>query len=184
MSEFRRRLLMMKGQPRQYTVRLVPTSWESDTEYMSVSNFSNIGNVDNTANYASVSCSQKNTTSYRFSLNGFPTDTIPQNAVIDSFVIKIRVKESNLSSGNNYKPCLLTDLNTAISGSSNVTGSSGTNYVTTTSQIITFPDCTTWSVITNAGDDFGIFLPYKLSSSGTTGYYYIYGAEIQVTYTV
>ena len=41
-----------------------------------------------------------------------------------------------------------------------------------------------FSTIANWGDNFGIRINCRRNRSSTTSYYYIYGAEIDVTYTV
>ena len=70
----------------------------------------------------------------------------------------------------------LYDGTTAMSGSATSLSSSVTTQ--------TFTNVPTWEEIVNAGSDFGIRINCRRSSRNTAAYFYIYGAEIEVDYTM
>ena len=159
------------------TMRLVPSTYYlSSSSYLSVSNASNMyHNTDNTT-YATVTNSRTGTSSYYIYVRGFNFDDIPSAAVVTSFTVKLKAKESSVSTSTSYKP-YLADGTSAINGSCDV--------ITTTTTIHTFTGLTAdWDDIKAMGSDFGIRINCRRSSRNTTSYMYIYGAEIEVTYTV
>lgn len=99
------------------TIRLVPSTYElSSTQYLSVSNASNMyNNTDNTT-YATVYNSRTSTTSYYIYLRGFNFDDIPTVATINSFTVKLKAYESGVSTSSSYQPYLANGT-TAINGS-------------------------------------------------------------------
>lgn len=159
------------------TVRLVASTYYlSSTTYLSVSNAANMyHNTDNTS-YATVTNSRASTTSYYIYLRGFNFDDIPSAAVVSSFTVKLKASESGVSTSDSYKPYLANGTS-AINGSCPV--------ITTTASVHEFTGLSAdWATISGYGDDFGIRINCRRASRNTTGYMYIYGAEIEVTYTV
>lgn len=161
------------------TIRLVPSTYAvSSTSYLSVSNASNMyTNVDSTT-YATITNTYASTSSRYLYLRGFNFNDIPSGAVIDSFEVKIKGYESGLSTSTSYAPRLAN----GTSAISNTTASS--NFGTSTKTITIPTGALTWQQIVNYGSNFTIMVYVRRASRNTTGYFYCYGAEIEVTYTL
>lgn len=159
------------------TIRLIPSTYVlSSTSYLSVSNASNMyHNTDNTT-YATVYNSRNSTSSYYIYLRGFNFDDIPSAATVNSFTIKLKAYESGVSTSTSYKPYLANGT-TAINGSCSA--------ITTSATVHEFTGVTAdWETISEYGSSFGIRINCRRASKNTAGYVYIYGAEIEVDYTV
>lgn len=159
------------------TIRLVPSTYYlSSSSYLSVSNASNMYNNTDNDTYATVYNSRSSTSSYYIYVRGFNFDDIPSSAVVNSFTIKLKARESGVSTSSSYKP-YLADGTTAINGSCDA--------ITTTTTVHTFSGLSAdWQDIVNYGADFGIRINCRRASRNTAGYVYIYGAEIEVDYTL
>ncbi len=159
------------------TIRLTPSAYYlSNTSYLSVSNASNMySNTDDDA-YATVTNSRASTTSYYIYLRGFNFDAIPEGAIVNSFTVKLKARESGVSTSTSYKP-YLADGTTTINGSCDV--------ITTTASVHTFTGVSAdWDTIVGYGNNFGIRINCRRASRNTTSYMYLYGAEILVDYTI
>lgn len=159
------------------TIRLIPSDYYlSSSSYLSVSNESNMyHNTDNTT-YATVTNSRTSTSSYYIYLRGFNFDDIPSAAIVNSFTVKLKARESGVSTSTSYKP-YLTNGTSAINGSCDV--------ITTTETTHTFTGISAdWETIKDYGNNFGIRINCRRASRNTTSHMYIYGAEIEVTYTL
>lgn len=159
------------------TMRLVPSTYYlSNSSYLSVSNAENMyNNTDNTT-YATVTNSQTGTSSYYIYLRGFNFDDLPSAAVVSGFTVKFKVRESGVTTSTSYRPYLCNNT-TKITGTASMPS--------TTATTITFTGVTaTWDTIKGYGDNFGIRINCRRASRNTTAYMYIYGAEIEVTYTI
>lgn len=155
------------------TVKLIPSTYYlSSTSYLSVSNASNMYDDCDSTNYATITNSRTSTTSYYAYIRGFNFDDIPSSAIINSFTISIKGNYSGGYSQNMY----LYNGTTAMSGSA--------SSLSTTVATHTFSSTPTWEEIVSAGSDFGIRINCRRSSRNTTAYFYIYGAEIEVDYTL
>ena len=162
------------------TIRLVPSTYAvSSTSYLSVSNASNMyHNTDNTS-YATITNTYASTSSRYLYLRGFNFDDIPDGAVINSFTVKIKGYESGLSTSTSYAPRLAN----GTSAISNTTASS--NFGTSTKTITIPTGALTWQQISSTyGSNFTIMVYVRRNSRNTTGYFYCYGAEIEVNYTM
>jgi len=159
------------------TIRLVPSTYYlSSTSYLSVSNASSMYENTDDDDYATVTNSRTSTTSYYIYLRGFNFDDIPTGAVVNSFTIKLKARESGVSTSTSYKPYLANGT-TAINGSC--------DPITTTAKVLTFSGLSAdWEDIIGYGSNFGIRINCRRASRYTTGYVYIYGAEIEVDYTI
>lgn len=159
------------------TIRLIPSTYYlSSTQYLSVSSADNMYDDTDSTTYATITNSRTSTTSYYIYLRGFNFDDIPSAAVISSFTVKLKARESGVSTSDSYKPYLANGT-TAINGSCTA--------ITDTASVHTFTGITAdWETISGYGDDFGIRINCRRASRNTTSYMYIYGAEIEVTYTV
>lgn len=158
-------------------MRLIPsTYYNSSTSYLAVTDPNNMyANTDST-NYARVQNKQSGTTSYYIYLRGFNFDAIPDNATINSFTVKVKARETGVSTSSSYRPVLCNNTS-ALTGNSTTIGTSET--------VITFTGVTaSWETIKGYGDNFGIRINCRRNNRNTTAYMYIYGAEILVDYTV
>ena len=160
------------------TARLVASTYAVSNSTVTVSNADNMyTNVDST-NYATITHTTSGTTSYYLYLRGFNFSSIPSDAEVSSFSIKIRGYERGLATSTTYAPRLYNSTST-ISGAS----AASSNFGTTTNTI-TVPYTGTWDTLKEYKDNLGIRVTIRRSARGTQGYLYVYGAEIEVTYTV
>ena len=158
-------------------VRLVPSTYYVSSSYLSVSNADRMyTNVDSDT-YATITNTYSGTTSYYLYIRGFNFDEIPDSAVINSFTVKFRARESGISTSTSYRPVL-------ASGTSTYSSMTSSGVVGTTVSTITFSGTATFETIKAQGDNFGIRINCRRASRYTTGYMYIYGAEIEVDYTI
>lgn len=155
------------------TIRLIPSTYYlSNSSYLSVSNASNMyNNTDNTT-YATVTNSRTSTSSYYIYVRGFNFDDIPSAAVVSDFTIKLK---GNYSGGYSQNMYLYDGTSTSMGSSSSLSSTVATHEFTCDA---------TWEQVVAAGSDFGIRINCRRSSRNTTSYIYIYGAEIEVTYTI
>lgn len=168
------------------TIRLVPSAYtSSNSSYATVYNgeANMYNNTDNTSNYASLrGRNNSTTTAYYIFLRGFNFDDVPSYAVVTSFEVKIRCyRNSYQRTGDNYRLRLAstTNINNVITDSI-----TSTEVPTTTSTTITIPTGDLdWETLSGYGSNFSIVIPLS-STSSSRPYIYVYGAEINVTYTL
>lgn len=126
--------------------------------------------------YSTTTNSQTGTSSYYVYVRGFNFDDVPSNAVVSSFSVKFKARESGVSTSSSYRPYMCNNTST-------ITGTC--SAVTTTATVQTFSGVSAdWETIKGYGSNFGIRFNCRRSSRNTTSYMYIYGAEIEVEYTV
>lgn len=159
------------------TVKLTPSTYYlSSTSYLSVSNASNMYDDTSSDTYATVTNSRASTTSYYIYLRGFDFSQVPSDAIVSGFTVRLKARESGVSTSTSYKPYLANGT-TAINGSCDV--------ITTTATTHEFTGISAdWDTIKSYGSSFGIRINCRRASRNTTSYMYIYGAEIEVTYTL
>lgn len=160
-------------------VRLVPSAYAvSSSSYLSVSNATRMyNNTDNTT-YATIKNTYASTSSRYLYLRGFNFGSIPAGANIKSFVVKIKGNEGGLATSTSYAPRL-------ANGTSALSGTTASQNFGTSVKTITIPTgALTWQQITNYGSNFTIMVYVRRNARNTTGYAYIYGAEIEVTYEI
>ena len=160
------------------TIRLIPSAYAVSSTYLSVSSASNMyANTDSTT-YATITNTYASTSSRYLFLRGFNFGDIPSDATINSFTIKIKGYESGLSTSTSYAPRL-------ANGTSAISNTTATTSFGTSSKTITIPTGSlTWEQIVNYGSNFTIMVYVRRSNKNTTGYFYCYGAEILVDYTI
>lgn len=142
--------------------------------------------TDNGSTYATLQGRSGNRTApnYVF-INGFNFSAVPNNAVVSSFIIKIKAyRSSNQRTGSNgtydYRP----KLSSSASNNNVISGTELTSDLTTTAAIYTIPTGSlTWNDICGYGSVFSIEIPL-CSNSGAYPRVYVCGAEIEVTYTI
>ena len=167
--------------PSTYTVRLVASEYTADSNYVTVTNENYLyENTDNTSGYATVrgrNASNTFSTDYFF-LHGFNFSAVPENAIVSSFTVKIKgYRNSYNTSSYNYL---------RKSPSTSAGAFSNSFQFSTSQQTLTIPTGdTTWQQLVNC-DDFTIqlCLNYNTNNSSAYGCVNIYGAEIEVTYTL
>lgn len=168
---------LKKGQSETLiTKTLLPSTYAlSNTTYLTIADASNMYTDVTSDTYATITHTRASTSySYYLYLRGFDFGQIPSNANVDSFTIRFKARESGLSTSTTYRPYLINNT-TTITGTADVT--------TTTAQTFTFSGVTaTWDTIKGYGSNFGIRMTLRRSASGTTGYLYMYGAELDVSY--
>lgn len=165
--------------PTEHTIRLIPSTYAvSSTQYLSVSSASNMyNNTDNTS-YATITNTNASTSSRYLYLRGFNFNDIPAGATITSFTVKIKGRESGLATSTSYAPRL-------ANGTSALSNTTASENFGTSAKTITIPTgALTWTQIKNYGSNFTILIYVRRNNRNTTGYFYCYGAEIEVKYTL
>lgn len=158
------------------TMKLVPSDYDVSSTYLSVSDASSMYDDCDTSDYATVTNTRSGTTSYYLYIKGFDFDSLPSQAVVTNWTVRIRARESGISTSTSYGPKL-------CHGTSQITSSC--DVITTTATTHEFTNVgIDWEDALAYGSNFGIRLNCRRSSRNTTGYMYVYGAEIEVTYTV
>ena len=165
------------------TMRLVPSAYSrSSSSYVTVTNESNMyTNTDNSSNYATLRGRNRNSsTAYYCFIHGFNFGSIPSNATVSSFTIKIKCyRSSNQRTGTNY----YLRLASSPSNSSVISSTTTSTNIETSVSTITIPTGNlTWATMSGYGSNFSIEVPLS-SNSSSYPYIYVYGAEIEVTYT-
>lgn len=163
------------------TIRLIPsTYYVNNSSYVTVTNDTNMYTNTDSTTYASVQNTRNSTSNtYYCYIRGFNFSSVPADATVNSFSIKIKASESYMSTSSSYRMSLYN--NTTSISSTTVTSS-----LSTTATVFTFPIPTslTWDTLKNYGSNFGIRIPLRRSSTNSSSYVYVYGAEIEVDYTV
>lgn len=159
------------------TARLTPSTYYlSSSSYLSVTNANNMYDNTDSDSYGQVYNSRTSTTSYYIYLRGFDFDIIPAAAVVSSFTVLLKARQSGVSTSTSYQPYL-------ANGTSAINGSC--TPITTTAAVHEFTGVSAnWDTLKGYGSNFGIRINCRRSSRNTAAYMYIYGAEIEVTYTV
>ena len=159
------------------TLRLTPSTYQfSNTTYLSISNASNMYENTDSDTYATITNNQTGTTSYYLYIRGFDFSQLPNEAVVTDWTVKLKARESGISTSSSYAPKL-------CHGTSQITSTMSAISSTTTTREFTDVGID-WEDVVGYGSDFGIRINCRRSNRNTTGYVYVYGAEIEVTYTI
>lgn len=159
------------------TATLIPSSYYASSTVLSLTNEENMYADITSTTYATVTNTNRSTSYYYFYVRGFNFSSIPSNAEVSSFTIKIRGRASGAYNSAMY----------LAHGTTTITGATATqfpNSTTVTTRTFTIPDTLTWATVSGYGSNFGIRVNCRRNARNTPSYYYIYGAEIDVTYTV
>ncbi len=163
------------------TMKLVPsTYYRNNSNYVSVTNPENMYTDTSSTTHASIQNSRNSTSNtYYCYLRGFNFDDIPSNAEVSDFTIRIKASESYMSTSSSYRMSL-------YHGTTSISSTTVTSSLSTTAQTLTFPipSTLTWETLKEYGSNFGIRIPLRRSSTSYNSYIYVYGAEIEVTYTI
>ena len=159
------------------TATLIPSSYYASSAVLSLTNEENMYTDITSTTYATLTNTDKSTSYYYFYIRGFDFSSIPSDAEVSSFTIKISGRASGAYNSAMY----------LAHGTSTISGATATqfpNSSTVTTRTFTIPDTLTWDTVSGYGSNFGIRINCRRNAKNTQSYYYIYGAEIDVTYTV
>lgn len=158
------------------TIRLTPSTYYlSNSSYLSVSNANNMYDDTDSTNYATIQNTRNSTSSYYIYIRGFNFDDVPSNAVVSDITIKLKAYHSGGNTSTIY----------CYDGTTQVSSAGSTTALTTSVTTKTFTNTTIeWNTLKGYGSDFGIRINCRRSSRNTASYIYIYGAEIEITYTI
>ena len=164
------------------TIRLVPSAYSvSSSNRVTVTSPANMYyNTDHTDNYCSIRGRNSSNSTYYAFIRGFNFSDVPSNATVSSFTVKIRCyRNTYLSTGSSYR----LRLSSAASNNNVISGTTTSTDIGTSVSTITIPTGDlTWSQLSGYGSNFSIEIPLRASSSQYP-YCYVYGAEIEVTYS-
>ena len=155
------------------TARLTPSTYYlTSTSYLSVSNADHMYTDTDSTTYAEVYNSRTSTTSYYIYIRGFNFDAIPAAAIVSSFTVKLK---GNYSGGYSQNMYLYNGTSASVGSSASLSSTVATHDFT----------CSVpWADLVAMGDNFGIRINCRRSSRNTAAHFYIYGAEIEVNYTL
>lgn len=158
------------------TATLIPSTYYVSSSYLSLSNEDNMYTDISSTTYATLTNTNASTNYYYFYLRGFNIGDIPSGAEVSSFTVKIRGRASGSYNSAMY----------LCHGTTTVSNATATQFPNSSSATTrTFANgALTWEDIVGYGDTFGIRVNCRRNAKNTQSYYYIYGAEIDVTYTV
>ena len=169
------------------TARLIPSDYAlSNTQYLTIADASNMyDNTSDTSDYAVITHTRSSTNStYYLYILGFNTSSIPSAAIVSSFTVKIRADATGhtTSTNNSYKMSLYHKSGTSYSSISSTYAES---TLSTTTNTISFANGSLdWDTLSGYGSNFCIRVPLRRANSNTADVVHVYGAEIEVTYTV
>ena len=165
------------------TIRLVPSTYgRSSTSRVTVTSPENMYyNTDHTANYCTLRGRNSSSYTYYAFIGGFNFNDVPSDVIVTSFSVKIRCyRNSYQGTGDTYR------LRLASSASNNnvISGTTMSSDIGTTVDTYTIPTGNlTWSTLSGYGSNFCIEVPLHATSSQYP-YIYVYGAEIEVNYSL
>lgn len=162
------------------TKKLIPSAYGvSSTSYISVSNASNMYHDVSNTTYATFYNSRASTTTYYGFIKGFNFDEIPDEAEVSSITIRIKGYEQGAvtSASTTYAICV-------VNGTTAISGTYATTQFGTSEKTIEVPWTASWNALKQYGDDLGIRVCVRRASRNTAAYVYVYGAEIEVEYTL
>lgn len=165
------------------TIRLVPSAYtRSSTSRVTVTDDANMYyNTDHTSAYCSIRGRNSTSNTYYCFIHGFNFDDVPSNATVTDFRVLIRCyRNSYQATGASYRMRL------ASQPSSNyvISDTTTSTDIGLTVDVIEIPTGSlTWNNLTSYGSNFSIDLVLRASSSQYP-YIYVYGAEIEVTYSI
>lgn len=160
------------------TIRLVPSEINNaaGTNYLTITSASNAYTNTDSTTYATVQNTNASTSNRYIYLRGFNFSSVPSNAIVSGFAVKLKAYQSGGSTNTSYRPRLCNNTTT-------ITGNCG--VITTSTQTLSFTGVTAdWDTIKGYGSNFGIRINCRRNARNTVAYFYIYGAEIEVTYTI
>lgn len=160
------------------TIRLVPSVLynAAGTYYLSVSDASNAYTNTDSTTHATVNNIYASTTNRYVYLQGFNWDDVPSGAIINSFSIKLKASESGGTTSSSYRPVLCKGTATY--------SNAYCDAITTSATVHTFTFTQDFATFRDDGEEFGIRINCRRGSRNTAASFYIYGAEIEIDYTI
>lgn len=156
------------------TIRLVPSTLANANTQLTITGETNAFTNTDSSTYATIVNTTASTSNRYIYLRGFNFDSVPANAVVSSFTVKIK---GNYSNGYGATLYLCNGTTTQSNATASALGSSVATRTFSNGSL-------TWDSIKAMGENFGIRINCRRNSRNTQATYYIYGAEIEVTYTV
>lgn len=158
--------------------RLVPSELynAAGASYLSVSNASNAYTNTDSTTYATVNNTYASTTNRYVYLQGFNWDAVPSDAIINSFRILLKASESGGTTSSSYRPVLCKGTSTY--------SNAYCSAITTSVSVHEFSFTQDYATFRDDGEEFGIRINCRRGSRNTSASFQIYGAEIEVDYTV
>lgn len=164
------------------TIRLVPSTYYlSNSSYLAVANASEMyTNVDSTTHGTFTHNRASTSNTYYAYLRGFNFGDVPSNAEVSGFTIKLKASATGhtTSTSTSYQMSL-------SNGTTQIGSTYASGRLSTSVQTFTFSEGSlTWNTIVGYGSNFSIRIPLRRASSNTADVVSVYGAEIEVTYTI
>lgn len=156
------------------TAKLIPSEYHITSSYLTVDDEENAYTDISSTTYATITNTSVSTSYYYFYLRGFNFSAIPARAEVTGFTVKIRGRASGAYNAALY----LAHGTTTISGA---TASALPNSSSATTRTLATGSLT-WADIVGYGDSFGIRINGRRNAKNTVAKWYVYGAEIDVTY--
>lgn len=158
-------------------LRLTPSIlYNAASYYLTVSNESNAYTDTDSTTYATVDNTYASTTNRYVYLQGFNWDDIPSGAIINDFRILLKASESGGTTSSSYRPVLCKGTSTY--------NNAYCSAITTSVSVHEFSFTQSFDTFRDDGEDFGIRINCRRGSRNTEASFYIYGAEIEVDYTI
>lgn len=164
------------------TIRLVPSvSAVSNSSYATIANAANMyANTDSTTHGTFTHNRASTNNTYYGYLRGFNFSDVPSNAVVSGWTVKIKASATGhtTSTSSSYYMSL-------VNGTTQIGSTSASGRLSTSVTTFTFAEGSLdWDTIKGYGANFGIRIPMRRANSNTADVVSVYGAEIEVTYTV
>jgi len=157
-------------------IRLVPSNYSfSNSNYLTMTSASNMYTNTDSTTKATIQNTRSSTSSYYLYIKGFNFDDIPEDAIVSDFTVKLKAYHSGGNTSTNY----LCNNTTTLSGCT-----ASALDTSTSPSTLSFTCNLDFDVIKGYGSDFGIRINCRRSNRNTAAYIYIFGAEIDVTYTL
>lgn len=159
-------------------IRLTPSILynQAGDYYLEVTDENNALTNTDSETYATVHNVYSNTSNRYVYLQGFNWDAIPSGAVINSFRILLKARETSGSTSSSYRPVLAKGTATY--------SNAYCSAITTTATVHEFSFTQDFDTFRDDGEEFGIRINCRRGNRNTASYHYIYGAEIEVDYTI
>lgn len=164
------------------TMRLIPSTYYlSNSNYILTNNISNMYSNTDSTTYGTFTHNRASTSNtYYAYLRGFNFDDVPEAAEVTGFTIKIKASATGHTTSTSSSYYMSLYNGTAAIGSTSASGRLSTTVTT-----FTFSEGSlTWETLKSYGSNFGIRIPLRRASSNTQDIISVYGAEIEVTYTL
>lgn len=164
------------------TKKLVPSAYYlSNSSYLRIADAANMYDDCDSTTHGTITHNRASSSStYYAYLRGFDFDSIPEQAEVTGFTIRIKASATGhtTSTSSSYMMSL-------ANGTSQIGSTYADGRLSTTVETFTFGEGSlTWEMLKNYGSNFGIRIPLRRASSSMADVVSVYGAEIEVEYTM